>query len=282
MTVAKTQQDAGARPWLSVVIPALNESPGLSAALASVGVRAGFGAGGSGRFVVDGLPEAAGVEVVVADGGSRDDTVALAEAGGARVVRSAAGRGVQLNAGAAAATGEHLLFLHADTRLPAQWWRAVRSAMEQPAVVAGAFCLSYDDPRRSLRWVASAANWRSRRLKLPYGDQALFMRRETFERVGRFPDWPLLEDVALVRRLNKLGRIATVPDAVTTSARRSRAQGVWCGVAVNQVCLLAFAVGVSPQRLAVWRNGPLRVCHAEPEPEPGPSVEGGRAPGVSH
>ncbi len=234
-----------------MVIPALNEASWLSETLASVG----RGGGGQGE-----------IEVVVADGGSTDGTVALAEAAGARVVCGDAGRGPQLNAGAAAARGACLLFLHADTRLQAGYLDKVRETLEQPGVSAGAFGLAFDDPGWALRCVAAVANMRSRFLREPYGDQALFMRREMFFSVGGFPDVPLMEDVALVRRLRRRGRVKTLDAQVVTSARHCRAVGVWRSVMVNQGCRLGYALGVAPQRLADWRSKQCRLKGCEKAP----------------
>jgi cellulose synthase/poly-beta-1,6-N-acetylglucosamine synthase-like glycosyltransferase len=124
------------------------------------------------------------VEVIVVDGDSRDQTVELLRRHGVKTISSTPGRATQMNAGAASALGGILLFLHADTKLPANFDRHVRSILSCPKVSAGAFELKIDAPHRALRWIERLANWRSRRLHLPYGDQAIFMRNETFHAMG--------------------------------------------------------------------------------------------------
>ncbi|MBI1747526.1 MAG: TIGR04283 family arsenosugar biosynthesis glycosyltransferase [Acidobacteria bacterium] len=218
---------------ISIIIPTLNESDYIAATLYSA------------RRDPDG-------EVIVADGGSRDGTVALARALGARVIMSPAGRAWQMNAGAAVATGDVLLFLHADTRLPANFAEHVRTALDQPGVAAGAFELRIDAERRGLRIIERSANWRSRRLQMPYGDQAIFLRADRFREVGGFQDIPIMEDLELIQRLRRQGRISIVPVPVTTSARRWLMLGIWRTTWINQRVLLAYYWSMAPTRLARW------------------------------
>jgi len=192
-------------------------------------------------------------EIIVADGRSRDQTVRIAQDRGARVVTCAPGRGPQLHAGAQAARGAILLFLHADTRLPPDYAHHVLHVLARPGVVAGAFRLRIDAPHRALRLVERAVHWRCRWLHLPYGDQALFLTRQTYERVGGFPPIPLMEDYVFVRRLRRLGRIAIAPAEVTTSARRWLREGIWRTTLHNQLSLLAYHFGTPPERIAAWR-----------------------------
>ncbi|HSM81129.1 MAG TPA: TIGR04283 family arsenosugar biosynthesis glycosyltransferase, partial [Nodosilinea sp.] len=196
-------------PWptVSVVIPTLNEAHNLPR-------------------VLEALPAAKGVEVIVVDGGSTDSTLKIAADWGARVVVSAPGRSRQMNQGAAVATGPMLLFLHADTRLPEGFDGAIREALTQPGVVAGAFRLAIDGPGRGLRWVERGVNVRSRLFHMPYGDQGIFLNAEVFHRLGGFPDLPMMEDFELVRRLRKLGKVAIAPQTVITSDRRWRTLGI--------------------------------------------------------
>jgi uncharacterized protein len=193
------------KPWLSVVMPVLDESRRLELVL--------------NRLV--GLP--AVDEVLVVDGGSRDGTRALAQAvSGVRVLDAPRGRARQMNAGAAAARGEVLCFLHADVTLPRDAVRHVARAFAQEEVVACAFrTRTVDDGGGS--WASAflpVADLRSRWTGLPYGDQAVSVRRSAFEKVGGFPDQPLMEDVELARRLSSVGRVVRLRARVTVSGRR--------------------------------------------------------------
>jgi rSAM/selenodomain-associated transferase 2/rSAM/selenodomain-associated transferase 1 len=229
--VAASRAAAQPSARLSVVIPTLNEAANIEGTLANVG-------------------EAPDVEVIVVDAHSRDGTAELARAHGARVVTCPPGRGRQMNLGASAATGEILLFLHADTRLPDGFDRHVRRLLAVPGAVAGAFELAIDGSQPSLRVIVRLANWRSRRLHMPYGDQAIFIRADTFRRVGGYPDLPVMEDYELVRRVRRLGRIVIAPAAATTSARRWRALGVWRTTLLNQITIILYNLGFSPTRFA--------------------------------
>jgi rSAM/selenodomain-associated transferase 2 len=162
-------------------------------------------------------------DVIVVDGGSRDGTCDAVRAHpGVRLVTAPRGRGQQLNAGARAATGDVLLFLHADVMLPADAPAWVARALADPRVVAGAFRIHTvaDAGRNWLGPLLRIADLRSHVTRLPYGDQALFVRRDAFEAAGGFPDEPLMEDVVLARRLRRIGRIVTVPAYVQASGRR--------------------------------------------------------------
>lgn len=217
----------------SIIIPTRNEAEQLPMTLAHV-------------------QQVPAVEVIVVDGGSSDETVAVARACGARVVRSATARARQMNAGAAAARGDVLLFLHADTRLEEGFDAAVRAVLRESGVAAGAFALRIDGAGRGLRVVERGVQVRSRVLGLPYGDQGLFVRAETFREIGGYPEMPIMEDVELVRRLRRRGRIAMVDVAARTSARRWQRLGVWRTTLLNQVCLGAYFLGVSPGSIARW------------------------------
>lgn len=217
---------------LSVVIPTLDEAAVLGDTLAA-------------------LPPGP-VEVIVADGGSRDATRAIARAHGCRVVASTPGRGVQMNAGAAAAKGGVLLFLHADTRLPPGAPEAIAAALADPEVVGGAFRLGIDSPDRFLRLVAEAANLRSRLTGVCYGDQAPFVRREAFAALGGFPPFPIMEDVAFGRALRRLGRVVLLEGRVATSARRWERENPLYTTLRNTALVSLFRLGVAPERLARW------------------------------
>ncbi len=197
------------------------------------------------------LPAALAVadEVIVSDGGSRDGTVALARSLGARVVTGPPGRGIQLNRGAAATQADVLLFLHADTTLPPGGAEAVRAAAARGAP-GGAFFLRFDADRPLQRLGSWLVNRRTRWLRVPLGDQAQWATRETFERLGGFPDWPLLEDVDFMLRLRRLPGFAIIEAPVTTGARRFLELGSVRTVAINWLIWLLFFCGVSPHRLA--------------------------------
>jgi rSAM/selenodomain-associated transferase 2 len=214
-------------PRISVVIPALDEESGISRAIASV---------------------ARADEVVVVDGGSRDRTRAEAAAAGASILPSPAGRGVQLDAGARATSGDWIVFLHADTRLEAGWREAI---LDVPASCpGGAFRFAVDSPRRAFRLVERGVGWRCRLFALPYGDQALFARRTSYERAGGFPHLPLFEDVAFVRRLRREGHLALLGPRAFTSPRRWERHGIFATTARNLWLLARYLAGRSPEDLA--------------------------------
>lgn len=192
---------------------------------------------------------AAADEVIVSDGGSADGTVAVARALGARVVEGPPGRGGQLNRGAAAAGADVLLFLHADTTLPERGAERVREAAAAGAP-AGAFYLRFDVDRPMQRLGARLINRRTRWLRVPLGDQAQWATRETFDRLGGFPDWPILEDLDFALRLRRLPGFTLIAEPVTTGARRFVEQGAVRTVATNWLIWVLFLCGVSPQRLA--------------------------------
>lgn len=208
---------------VSVIIPVLDEELRITRAL---------------REVLN-LPDVH--ELIVVDGGSRDRTVALVAAFDAvTLIHAPRGRAAQMNAGAAVASGELLVFLHADVRLPSDAVRWVREALAEPGVVAGAFRTWTVPDGAAPRWapLLHLADLRSRYSRLPYGDQALFVRAEPFRAAGGFPLLPLMEDLELSRQLSKLGRIRTVPAAVLVSGRRFLARPLFYTLLVNVFPLL--------------------------------------------
>lgn len=224
---------------ISVIIPVLNEASRLAQALNSL--------------------KAADVETIVVDGGSQDQTTAVAKTAEVQVVHSIPGRAHQMNAGANVATGNILLFLHADTQLPAGFDRMIRKALSQPDTIAGAFSLKIDAPLWSLRLVEWGVNLRSRFLQMPYGDQAIFLRTSTFRAIGGFPKLPIMEDFELMRQLKQCGTVAIVPAAVITSGRRWQKLGVLQTTLINQWAIGAYLLGVSPEQIARWyRSGMKR------------------------
>jgi rSAM/selenodomain-associated transferase 2 len=190
----------------------------------------------------------AGAELVVVDGGSADGTAAIARADGARVVTAPRGRGSQLAAGAVAAGGDWLLFLHADTRPEPGWVEAVRGFIAAPdnANRAGYFRFALDDPAPEARRLERAVAWRCRVLALPYGDQGLLLSRALYEAIGGFRPLPLMEDVDLVRRLGRR-RLVALPAAALTSAERWRRDGWGRRSARNLLCLALWFLGVPPR-----------------------------------
>jgi len=204
---------------------------------------------------VAGLVDQPGVEVIVADGGSSDRTPALAAAAGAKVFSAPAGRGSQQNAGAQMAQGRVLLFLHADTLLPEGFAAQIRAALARPGIVAGAFRFAIAAKGWRFRLLEQGANWRAAWLGLPYGDQALFLSAARFQSLGGFMEIALLEDLELVLRLRKVGRLALLKTPALTSARRWQQLGLARTTMVNQIILLGFFCGLNPDRLARWYYG---------------------------
>lgn len=226
------------KPALSIVIPTLDAAAALGATLESL--RPGIAALG-----------ARAVEVLVADGGSRDGTRAEAVRHGARWVRTAAGRGRQLGAGAEAAGGEWLLFLHADTRLGPGWHAEVRAFIRAPASRerAAAFRFALDDEAPAARRLERLVLWRCRLLGLPYGDQGLLIHSAFYAALRGFRPLPLMEDVDLVRRIGRR-RIACLATPAITSAARYRRAGYLPRMARNALCLALFALGVRAETVA--------------------------------
>ncbi len=193
------------------------------------------------------------MRVVVVDGGSSDGSAELAHQGADRVLQAARGRAVQMNAGAAVSDAEVLLFLHADSQLPAHADAAVLQALRADGAAAqwGRFDVRIDSPRRLLAIVSAAMNLRSRITGIATGDQALFVRRALFERLGGFADIALMEDIELCTRLRRHGRPACLREKVLTSARRWEQHGVWRTIVLMWRLRLAYFFGAAPDRLAV-------------------------------
>jgi rSAM/selenodomain-associated transferase 2 len=159
-----------------------------------------------------------------------------------------------MNAGAEAATGKVLVFLHADTRLPDGFEHQVCRLLSEPGTAGGAFRLRLDAPDLRFHIIEGLANWRSRYMEMPYGDQAIFVKTSLFLEIGGFPDIPVMEDVELIRRLRKKGHIALAPVPVVTSARRWMSQGFYQTTLIHQAFLAAYFLGISPLRLNRWYN----------------------------
>jgi len=222
-------------PHLSIIIPTLNEAGTLAGTLTSIGTSSY-------------------IETIVADGGSTDETLTIAHQFETKVVAATRGRGAQMNAGAQTARGQFLLFLHADTRLPFGYLEQIERVLAPRGTAAGAFRLAFDDSRFSLRAIERTANWRSMLCQLPYGDQGLFLSRQCFDAANGFPELPIMEDYAFVRRLLRHGRIRLANTPVITSARRWLTNGIWRTTLKHQAILLGWRLGLSPFRLARWRR----------------------------
>jgi hypothetical protein len=218
------------RPYVSVIIPALNEEACIEKTIFSARSR--------------------DAEIVVVDGGSEDKTVQRAEAAGAAVIPGPRGRALQQNRGAAEAKGSVFLFLHADTVLPEDYVAQVFETLMDGRVVLGAFRFKTDLDRPLMRGIEFATNIRSWCSKLPYGDQALFVRRSRFRAVGGFPEMAIAEDLFFVRLASRLGRIGIAPAHAITSGRRWKERGVLRTTFINQLILAGFALGISLRTLA--------------------------------
>ena len=216
---------------ISVIIPALDEAAALPATLGRLAGIAELG------------------EVIVVDGGSRDDTIEIARSHGAAVLRSQPGRGQQFQTGVSAARGDVLLLLHADTWLPQSAGRAILRALSKPSVVGGGFWKEFRDPPwllRGAKWKCALRLWLHRRVS---GDQGLFVTRSALAAIGGVPQMPLMEEFELCRRLRGVGRLVLADATVTTSARRFARHGVLRTYARMLRVTALYYAGVPPARL---------------------------------
>ena len=218
---------------LSVVVPVLNDAACIVGALRSLQPL-----------------RARGHELIVVDGGSADGTPALASPFADRLLAAPRGRAAQMNAGAAVARGDALLFLHADTRLPADADRLVREALAEPRRCWGRFDVRIDGRSPLLAVVAFCMNRRSRLSGIATGDQAIFATRPAFERAGGFPEIALMEDIAFSKRMKKLSRPACLAATATTSGRRWERHGVLRTILLMWRLRLAYFLGAPPEELA--------------------------------
>jgi rSAM/selenodomain-associated transferase 2 len=215
---------------ISVILPVLNEEHVIASTL---------------QALLSLMP----YEIIVVDGGSTDGTRAVCDQFGVRVLTSEPGRARQMNCGARDATGDVLLFLHADTTLPASALRDISAAMRDPDCPAGRFDVEIEGAHWMLKIIARLINYRSRITKIATGDQALFVRRSVFEKIGGFPDIPLMEDIALCRTLKRLGPMACLSSRVITSGRRWEKDGVWRTIIKMWTLKVCYLAGVSPRWL---------------------------------
>jgi rSAM/selenodomain-associated transferase 2 len=222
---------------ISIIIPTLNEAGNIKEAITSS------------QFSTN-------VEIIVVDGGSQDETLLIAKSLNVKVIISPPGRANQMNAGAMAASGKILLFLHADTRLPTNFEQMIRTTLAKPRIVAGAFALQINAPNWGLRLVEFGVKWRSHLWQMPYGDQAIFLTKEVFGQVGNFPEMPIMEDFEMMRKLKTLGKIYLLPTPVITSPRRWLKKGIIQTTIFNQIIIIAYLLGVSPNRIRHWYSFP--------------------------
>ena len=223
---------------ISVIIPSFNEGEKVIKTIESARADA------SGN-----------VEVIVADGGSSDETKAAAAKAGAKVIEAPTGRAACMNAGARVANGDILIFLHSDTCLPDDWAASVRHCLRRPEVALAAFTLSFAPQIFGLSVIEWFANRRARFRSLPWGDQVYCVRREVFEALGGYPDQPLLEDVEFVCAARRAGEVVLFRSIVVTSSRRWQVHGVVANTLNNQIILLARELGVPVHRMADWYYG---------------------------
>ena len=215
---------------ISVIVPVLNEEKSIAATLQALAPLQPY-------------------ETIVVDGASQDSTRDIVAACGVKLIIAERGRARQMNRGAHEANGEVLLFLHADTRLPSTAFADIAGALSDPRYVGGRFDVDLDGSHWMLPWVARLISYRSRVSKVGTGDQALFVRRDVFQRLGGFPDIPLMEDIAFCRALKSLGAIACLRSRVLTSARRWEIDGVWRTIFTMWTLKLLYFAGVSASRL---------------------------------
>lgn len=215
---------------ISVVLPVLNEEQSIRATLQS-------------------LIRLTPYEIIVVDGGSRDRTLEICKEFAVDVMHAERGRARQMNVGARRASGEVLLFLHADTRLPQSALNDIAAALSDSRYLGGRFDVELEGAHWMLKIVGTLINYRSRVTQVGTGDQALFVRREVFERMGGFPDIPLMEDIAFCRALKRIGGVACLRSRVITSARRWERDGVWRTIFKMWSLKVCYLAGVSPMRL---------------------------------
>lgn len=218
---------------LSIIIPTLNESTGIIAALSALSPL-----------------RRAGAEIIIADGGSHDDTIDLARPFSDKMATSPRGRGAQMNAGAALARGDVFLFLHADTRLPADAGRIILDGLQSSNALWGRFDVTIEGEHPLLPIIATMMNLRSRLTGIATGDQAFFVTRAAFARASGFPDIPLMEDVAFAKTMKRISRPLCLRARVTTSGRRWEKHGVVRTILLMWRLRLDFFLGVAPSTLA--------------------------------
>ena len=218
---------------ISVIIPTLNEALILNQTLTEIH-----------RHSPD--------EVIITDGGSTDGTLEIAETFGVRIVQGPPGRALQMNAGAKTATGDVLLFLHADSRVDAKSYQKMMAVLQQENPLGGAFGLAIESEKPSLKLISLLATLRSKYLNLVYGDQAIFVKTDVFREMGGFSSIPICEDLDFFRRLKKKGPVVLLEEKAVTSARRWRTEGVFLTTFRNMLIAGLFLLGFPPRVLSKW------------------------------
>jgi rSAM/selenodomain-associated transferase 2 len=220
---------------ISVIVPVINEAGGINQLIEHLGS----------------LRKGNDIEIIVSDGDPQGRTINAIKDDRVTRVSSGKGRGMQMNKGAAAATGEILLFLHADTSLPSGAFEKIAAVMRTGFYAGGAFDLGIDSCRIALKIVEQAASLRARITRIPYGDQAIFIRRDIFQDMCGYMDFPIMEDVDLMQRLKRAGRpIIIIAQKVRTSPRRWEREGVAYCTVRNWALVTLYMMGVSPEKLA--------------------------------
>jgi len=233
----KHTQGASKEYRFSIVIPVLNEQYRINSLIEYVHSRGYEGA----------------CEIIVVDGDPQGGTIKVIQDEDVISITSKKGRAFQMNTGAELAHGEVLIFLHADTKLPPNALEKISQVLEDAKYVGGAFDLGIDSDSLLLKYIEARTRFRSRLNRIPYGDQAIFIRRSYFEKIGRFKDIPLMEDVELMRRIKKRGdKIFILRDRVKTSARRWEKEGIFYTTLRNRLLVGLYYVGVSPDKLAKY------------------------------
>jgi rSAM/selenodomain-associated transferase 2 len=224
-------------PALSLIMPVLNEAESINSTIRHIRELDGDGT----------------VEIILVDGDPEGSTIGAIKDDGVRTAVAEKGRGRQMNRGAALATGDVLLFLHADTLLPSNAFSLIRSTLHDKRCVGGAFDLGFNTKRRIFKITESYVFLRTRLTKIPFGDQAIFIRRTYFETIGGYRDIPIMEDVELMRRIRKRAdAICIIPEKVRTSVRRYEQDGILYCTLRNWLLQISYALGVLPERLVKW------------------------------
>ena len=223
---------------ISLIIPVFNEASIIEEYLSKIPIRSDL-------------------EVIIVDGQSDDETVALCEKIQLKfkpkiVISPLKGRANQLNFGASLAIGQILCFLHLDSQLPSDYFTQIEKLFSYPQAIAGAFSLAIDAPQIPFRWLEKLVNWRSRLFSLPYGDQGLFLKTSVFKKMGGFAPMPIMEDYEFVQRLKKQGTIYISQASILTSSRRWQKLGILKTTLINQGIILGYYLKINPKILANW------------------------------